>query len=282
MQSVNGMSKYAQLKQRLRQRRKSGLAGLDTAIILIAFVITASVLAYVVVNMGLFVTQKAKAVINNGEEQATTALEVGGSVLYSTDYPLNTKSYWVYIPITPSAGISSVQLAPATTAIAFTAPAENITLSNIYNYTLLTSTNGTHLLKESSGGENYYYYQSPYAALLDLNGTTSSSVFQVHETASACPAGKNDFFFNYSGTGYTACTGADFAFTFPISGDPLVGSSTAPDGSVIGLMVLFGPSTGSKVFQYQTIQVEITPNIGSSLTVTEYVYQPEGTVTAIG
>ena len=47
-------------------------------------------------------------------------------------------------------------------------------------------------------------------------------------------------------------------------------------------MLLFGPQTGTKVFQYQTIQVDITPNIGSSLAITEYVYQPDGTVTTIG
>jgi len=258
------------------------MAGLDTAIILIAFVITASVLAYVAVNMGLFVTQKAKAVISNGEAQATTAMEVGGSVLYSTNYPFNTRSYWLYFPVTPSAGISSIQLAPATTSIAFTAPSENITLSNVYNYTLLTSTKGAHLLEQISGGEDYYYYQSPYGAILDLNGTVSPSVFQVHVTATDCMAGANNFTFNYAGNEYTGCIGADFAFTFPISGDPLVGSSIAPAGSVVGVMILFGPDTGSKVFQYQTIQVEITPNIGSSLAVTEYVYQPVGTVTTIG
>ena len=278
------MSNQATLKERLikNRRRQSAMAGLDTAIILIAFVITASVLAYVAVNMGLFVTQKAKAVINNGEAQASTALEVGGSVLYSTNYPLNTKSNWLYFPITPSAGISSVQLAPATTSIAFTASAENVTLSNVYNYTLLTSTKGAHLFEQISGGENYYFYQSPYAALLDLNGTASSSVFQVHQTAGNCFAKANNFSFSYGGIQYTGCVGSDFAYTFPISGDPLVGSSIAPAGSVIGVMVLFGPDTGSKVFQYQSIQVEITPNIGSSLAVTEYVYQPDGTVTTIG
>jgi archaeal flagellin FlaB len=274
--------------QRLRQRlmhptrRRQGLAGLDTAIILIAFVITASVLAYVAVNMGLFVTQKAKAVINNGEEQATTALEVGGSVLYSTNYPLNSKSYWLYFPITPSAGITSVQLAPATTSIAFTAPAENITLSNMYNYTLLTNASLPNMVKIQSGGENYYYYASPYAAMLDFNNTAAADVFQVHDTASACMAGANNFTFAYAGDKYVGCISKDVAFTFPVSGDPLVGSSTAPAGSTIGVMLLFGPDTGDNVFQYQQVQVEITPNIGSSLTVTDYVYQPDGTVTAIG
>ena len=266
-----------------RRGSRSALAGLDTAIILIAYVITASVLAYVAVNMGLFVTQKAKAVINNGEEQATTALEVGGSVLYSTNYPTNSKSYWIYFPITPSAGISDVQLAPATTSIAFTAPAENITLSNMYNYTLLTNASEPNMLKISSGGENYYYYASPYAALLDLNKTAATDVFQVVASTGTCTEStSNQFDFNYSGSGHIACVNKDVAFTFPVSGDPLVGSSTAPAGSTIGVMLLFGPSTGGNVFQYQQVQIEITPNIGSSLTVTEYVYQPDGTVTAIG
>jgi archaeal flagellin FlaB len=275
---------YQRLKEKLmrpRRQSRSALAGLDTAIILIAFVITASVLAYVAVNMGLFVTQKAKAVINNGEEQASTALEVGGSVLYSTNYPTNSKSYWIYFTVTPSAGISDVQLAPATTSISFTAPAENITLSNMYNYTLLTNTSGSNLIKQISGGENYYYYPSPYAALLDLsNQVGDASILDVGSSVS-CSAG-NEFNFSYSGANDTACINKDVAFTFPVSGDPLVGSSTAPAGSTIGVMLLFGPDTGASVFQYQQIQIEITPNIGSSLTVTEYVYQPTGTVTAIG
>jgi archaeal flagellin FlaB len=272
------------LRQRLlRPRRyRQGLAGLDTAIILIAFVITASVLAYVVVNMGLFVTQKAKAVINNGEAQASTALEVGGAVLYASNYPTDSASYWMYFPITPSAGISSVQLAPATTSISFTASAENVTLANVYNYTLLSSTSGAHITEQQAGGQNYYFYQSPYAALLDLNGTASAGVFQVKGAVSDCSGSDNAFAFSYDGTSYAACVGQDMAFTFPVSGDPLVGSTIAPAGSMIGVMLLFGPSTGKNVFQYQTIQVDVTPNIGSTLSVTEYVYQPTGAVSTIG
>jgi archaeal flagellin FlaB len=273
------------LKEKLmrpQRRSRSALAGLDTAIILIAFVITASVLAYVAVNMGLFVTQKAKAVINNGEEQASTALEVGGSVLYSTNYPTNSKSYWIYFTVTPSAGISDVQLAPTTTSISFTAPSENITLSNMYNYTLLTSTSGGNLIKQTSGGENYYYYSSPYAALLDLSSAVNDAGIFKTQSAGACSGSANAFNFTYNGDNETACTYKDVAFTFPVSGDPLVGSSTAPAGSTIGVMLLFGPDTGDSVFQYQQVQIEITPNIGSSLTVTEYIYQPTGTVTAIG
>src|SRR5579875_651999 len=73
-----------------RKKRKKGLAGLDTAIILIAFIITASVLAYVAVSMGIFVTQKAKTTINKGEETASTALSITGNILYASNYPTDT------------------------------------------------------------------------------------------------------------------------------------------------------------------------------------------------
>lgn len=273
-----------QLKKRIMnpRRRRFGLAGLDTAIIMIAFIITASVLAYVAVNMGLFVTQKAKAVINNGEEQASTALEVGGAVLYSVNYPTDTKSNWLYFPVTPTGGVSSVQLSPATTGISFTASAANIALANIYNYTLLTDSTGSHMLTQVSGGLTYKYYASQNAALLDLNGTAAPSVFKVINTGSCDAPTYNNFTFSYAGSSYIACTGQDTAFTFPIAGDSLVGSSIAPAGSEIGVMILFGPSTGNNVFQYQQIQAQITPSLGSSLLVSEYVYQPEGNVTTIG
>ncbi|WP_320057129.1 archaellin/type IV pilin N-terminal domain-containing protein, partial [Metallosphaera javensis (ex Hofmann et al. 2022)] len=107
-----------------RLMRRRGLAGLDTAIILIAFIITASVLAFVAINMGLFVTQKAKTTIDKGEQTASTALQLSSSVLYATNFPANTESYWIYFTVSPSSGVSSVQLSPSTTSISFTAPSE--------------------------------------------------------------------------------------------------------------------------------------------------------------
>lgn len=268
------------------------MAGLDTAIILIAFIITASVLAYVAVSMGIFVTQKAKTTINKGQETASTALTISGNMLYSTDYPSNTKSFWLYFPVSPSSGVSSVQLSPSTTAISFEASAQGIVLTNIYNYTLLTKTSvsssltqqtGPLLLSQTSGGQTYYYYPSVYAALLALtDSVVPQTVFCVEPLATTCPTGGNTFSFTYNGKTYTANVYQDFAFTFPVAGDALVGSAIAPAGSTVGVVILFGPSTGSHVFQYQTITVQIAPNIGSPLTVSQYVYQPDGTVSVIG
>ena len=46
--------------------RQQGITGIETAIILIAFVIVASVFAYVVLSAGLFSTQEAKEAIHSG------------------------------------------------------------------------------------------------------------------------------------------------------------------------------------------------------------------------
>ncbi|ABP95488.1 MULTISPECIES: archaellin/type IV pilin N-terminal domain-containing protein [Metallosphaera] len=287
--------------------RRRGLAGLDTAIILIAFIITASVLAFVAINMGLFVTQKAKTTINKGEETASTALTVSSSVLYAVNYPSNTKSYWIYFTVSPTSGVSSVELDPATTGLSFIATEEGITLSNIYKYTLLTDTHltpvsasGYSLTLESnltSGGNTYYYFSSPYLALLALNQSLSKvsghSPIYINYTSfsSTNPEpswlkNDNNFTFTLTIAGqkvlYYVFINQTFAFSYPVAGDPLVGSAIAPAGSTVGFMILFGPNLGQHVFEYQTINIQITPNIGSPLTLSEYIYQPEGTVTAIG
>jgi len=243
------------------------------------------VLAYVAVSMGIFVTQKAKTTINKGQETASTALSVTGNILYASNYPTDTQSYWIYFPVSPSSGVSSVQLSPATTSISFEASAEGIVLTNIYNYTLLTVTKNPYLLSQSSGGQYYYYYPSVYAAMLALVSArvTPTNIFCISPIITTCSAtGANSFSFSYGGQTYTAYVYQDFAFTFPVAGDALVGSAIAPAGSTVGVVVLFGPATGSTVFQYQTITIQITPNIGSPLSVSQYVYQPDGTVTVIG
>ena len=56
-------------------RGQRGITGIETAIILIAFVIVASVFAYVVLSAGLFSTQKAKEAINAGLNEAKSTIE---------------------------------------------------------------------------------------------------------------------------------------------------------------------------------------------------------------
>ncbi len=60
--------------------REEGITGLETAIILIAFVIVASVFAFVVLSTGLFSADRGKETVFAGLDKARGNLEVRGSV----------------------------------------------------------------------------------------------------------------------------------------------------------------------------------------------------------
>ena len=63
----------------LRNRR--GVTGLETAIILVAFVITAAAFAFVILNMGFITSEKAQSVIASGMSEATSALMTDNGVV---------------------------------------------------------------------------------------------------------------------------------------------------------------------------------------------------------
>jgi len=62
---------------------KRGITGLETAIILIAFVTVASVLGYSVLSAGIFSAEKGKSAVYQGLSQAQASMQVKGS-LYAT------------------------------------------------------------------------------------------------------------------------------------------------------------------------------------------------------
>lgn len=60
-----------------------GITGLETAIILIAFVVVAAVFAYTVLSAGIFSTQKAQESVYTGLEEVEATLQIKGSVIAS-------------------------------------------------------------------------------------------------------------------------------------------------------------------------------------------------------
>jgi flagellin FlaB len=68
------------------QKGRRGITGLETAIILIAFVVVAAVFAYTVLSAGIFSTQKSQETIYSGLEEASGTMQVKGNVIaYDTD-----------------------------------------------------------------------------------------------------------------------------------------------------------------------------------------------------
>ena len=61
--------------------KRSGMTGLETAIILVAFVITAAAFAFVVLNMGFLTAEKAQSVISSGMREASSALLTDSGVI---------------------------------------------------------------------------------------------------------------------------------------------------------------------------------------------------------
>jgi archaeal flagellin FlaB len=62
-------------------KKRPGMTGLETAIILVAFVITAAAFAFVVLNMGFLTAEKAQSVISSGMSEASSALLVDSGVI---------------------------------------------------------------------------------------------------------------------------------------------------------------------------------------------------------
>ena len=66
-------------------RREKGITGLETAIILIAFVVVAAVFAYTALSAGLFSTQKAQEAVYSGLQEARSTLELRGGVIATAE-----------------------------------------------------------------------------------------------------------------------------------------------------------------------------------------------------
>ena len=86
-----------------------GIVGIEAAIVLIAFVIVAAALAFVTLNMGFYTTQKSKETMKTGLEEATSALEVDGSVIGAVN--TSARAVWaIAIPLKLSSGRNPVDL----------------------------------------------------------------------------------------------------------------------------------------------------------------------------
>ena len=73
------MRKFFSLLKKAHER-EDGITGLETAIILIAFVIVASVFAFVVLSTGLFSAERGKDTVFAGLEKARANLELRGAL----------------------------------------------------------------------------------------------------------------------------------------------------------------------------------------------------------
>jgi len=156
------------LIQKGHRHTHRGIIGVESAIVLIAFVIVAAALAFVVLNMGFTTTQKAKTTIVSTLAEAGSSLEIEGKVIGSSYQPgagtpssLNATS----IPIKIAGSGESVNLDPSLTAIKYLS--NTITYDNIYAGTLngvapFISTSLQDAVGRAASPSFNYITQDPY------------------------------------------------------------------------------------------------------------------------
>ncbi len=112
-----------------KRRTHRGIIGIESAIVLIAFVIVAAALAFVVLNMGFATTQKAKTSITSALAEAGSSIQISGKVIgdaRSSGSPLTA----VMIPIKITSGGESVDLNTTRATVSYLS--NDIEYNNIY------------------------------------------------------------------------------------------------------------------------------------------------------
>ena len=220
-----------------------GIVGIEAAIVLIAFVIVAAALAFVTLNMGFFTTQKSGAVIQSGLGEASTALEVDGSLLAFSEKG-NYVNYTV-IPIKVSPGKHYVDLDPKRASILYWSmdAGSFADIYVVYGYIDIAD-NGT-----------YYLYANRKNGTVLYNGTADSSaklgssinITKIWELLSS----------EISDDVYAAIIWVDYMGTF---------DTNLQIGEKALIITVF-EKADIQPSVYETIKFEIKPPMGAPLTV---------------
>jgi flagellin FlaB len=96
------------IKELIRSlRRENGITGLETAIVLIAFVVVAAVFAFVVLSTGLFSSERGKETVYAGLAKTRGSMELTGGVIATST---GTQITNIDFDVTLAAGGDSVNL----------------------------------------------------------------------------------------------------------------------------------------------------------------------------
>ena len=160
-----------------------GIIGIESAIVLIAFVIVAAALAFVVLNMGFATTQKAKTTIISSLSEAGSSLAVSGKVTAIANVPaarVNATS----IPLKITSGGDSINLDNSTVSIKYLS--NSVEYDNILVATL-TSRTYANLSEAFEGAVNAPIWQVNVNPINDtaITGVLQNTVAIIYWTIAA-------------------------------------------------------------------------------------------------
>jgi flagellin FlaB len=164
------------LLKKLFKNRK-GIVGVEAAIVLIAFIIIAAALSYMVVNMGFYTTQKTKETMQSGLEESLSALQLDGVVTGKTATDKDEIQY-IVVPVKLSAGKAAVDL--GNESVVVSVYLSDATLLNIYKGA--NSTTETSLTNILNDAENFTGIQDQ-GAMFALYNDDEDMVLESNEKA---------------------------------------------------------------------------------------------------
>ena len=93
-------------------RDERGITGLETAIIMIAFVVIAAVFAYTVLSAGIFASQRGQEAVYGALEEARASLKIKGNIIAKSSNGSNVTE--VIITVAPALAGESIDMTPPT------------------------------------------------------------------------------------------------------------------------------------------------------------------------
>ena len=137
------------LSARKMWRDQRGITGLETAIVLIAFVVVAAVFAFAVITTGLFTSEKAAQQASAGVGEAGTTMVPTGVATVSGD---GTELRWISFQAKKAAGADAVGLDPSKTLITYIDENQIVDVEHISSPTTATAAaSWQHVWKTGSG-----------------------------------------------------------------------------------------------------------------------------------
>ncbi|MCL4395099.1 MAG: flagellin [Chloroflexi bacterium] len=124
-------------------KEERGITALETAIILIAFVVVAAIFAFTVLTTGTFLTERSKEASYSGLEEVSSSMQLEGSVV------LESTGDTIVFDLATVAGGSSVDLTKVTMTYRDSTTNQNLTYD-----TGVVAPSANHWISSDTGGSN--------------------------------------------------------------------------------------------------------------------------------
>ena len=133
---------------RLSVNEERGITGLETAIVLIAFVVVSSVFAFAALSTGLYSSDQAKETIRSGLSEARGTLELRGAVI-AEDTDSNGDVDKVYFQVSNAAGGEPIDLTQGKMIVRYSDSSQSVIFdtSALFSVTAVGDADGDNLLE---------------------------------------------------------------------------------------------------------------------------------------